>query len=288
MPISIEPTIRRMNRQDLNLAIDWAAGEGWNPGLMDAGPFMGADPQGFFLAELEGKAVGSLSAVAYDSRFGFVGLYIVRPEYRGQGHGRRLFRAGLDYLGSRTIGLDGVPAQQETYRRYGFDAAYRTFRYEGTARLGSPLAAAESSGALVDLRSIPLDDLAAYDVHVFPSPRPTFLEAWIRQPGTAALGALRSGRLAGYGVLRPCRVGYKIGPLAADDEGVAEILFEGLLAQVPGEKVYLDTPEPNRAATGLAERHGMTPVFNTARMYRGTPPTVDLERTFGVTTLELG
>jgi hypothetical protein len=42
------------------------------------------------------------------------------------------------------------------------------------------------------------------------------------------------------------------------------------------------------AAADLAKRHGMKPIFDTARMYRGAPPATDLTRTFGVTTLELG
>ena len=33
------------------------------------------------------------------------------------------------------------------------------------------------------------------------------------------------GELVGYGVLRECHQGYKIGPLFADDEDVADSLF---------------------------------------------------------------
>src|SRR3712207_6914266 len=32
--------------------LDWAAAEGWNPGLRDADAFWAADPDGFMLAEL--------------------------------------------------------------------------------------------------------------------------------------------------------------------------------------------------------------------------------------------
>jgi len=287
MQTSTKLSVRPMTRQDVGMVLDWAAAEGWNPGVMDTEPFFAADPAGFLLAELDGEAVGSLSAVAYDASFGFVGLYIVRPDRRGRGYGRMLFQAGLDYLDGRTIGLDGVPAQQENYRCLGFQFDYRTFRYAGTSGPGIPRAS-DVPATFVDLRSFALDELVAYDAQVFRASRPAFLEAWVRQPGTTALGVLRLGRLAGYGVLRPCRVGYKIGPLFADDEFLAEALFEGLLTTVPGKTVYLDVPEPNQAGTDLAKRHGMKPAFDTARMYRGTPPAVDLARTFGVTTLELG
>jgi ribosomal protein S18 acetylase RimI-like enzyme len=279
--------IRQMSPPDLEQTLEWAAAEGWNPGLHDVHPFLAADPSGFFLGQVDREPVGSFSAVAYGQSYGFLGLYIVRPEFRGRRFGAALWNAGLDYLGSRTIGLDGVVAQQDNYRRKGFEIAYRTFRYEGTA--GKERSAiASSSLNLVDLRSISPADLAAYDAQLFPAPRPNFLQAWVRQPGTSALGLIGDAGLTACGVARPCRTGYRIGPLFADDPSLAQLLFNALTSTIPGQTVYLDVPEPNRAAASLADRHGMKPVFETARMYRGPAPAVDLNRVFGVTSLELG
>jgi hypothetical protein len=89
-------------------------------------------------------------------------------------------------------------------------------------------------------------------------------------------------------VLRACQSGHKIGPLFADDEHIADDLFTSLIAAVPGETVFLDVPEANPAAVALARRHGMSSVFETARMYTKTPPDVPLARVFGVTSFELG
>lgn len=280
------PRLRSMRRTEVQLALDWAAAEGWNPGRFDAEPFWAADPQGFFLAEVDGRPAGSIAAVAYDERFGFAGLYVVRPQLRGGRCGVELGRAALDYLGSRTIGLDGVPAKQENYHRLGFRPAYKTVRHEGVAR--AIFRSADSAAELVDLRRIPRAVLAGYDRTFFPAPRPDFLEAWIRQPGSAALGVIRQDRLAGYAVARPCRAGYKIGPLAADEPMLAEVLLEAIVEVLSGETFYLDAPEPNRAAAALAARYQMRPVFETIRMYRGPAPEIDLDRVFGVTTLELG
>jgi hypothetical protein len=96
------------------------------------------------------------------------------------------------------------------------------------------------------------------------------------------------GELAGYGVIRRCREGFKIGPLFADGPDWAAALFHALIAQVSGQVFYLDVPEVNKAAIALAEGHGMTRVFETARMYTQTPPALPLDRIFGVTTFELG
>jgi ribosomal protein S18 acetylase RimI-like enzyme len=273
--------VRRMTEADLALALEWAAAEGWNPGLHDAHCFHAADPQGFFLGERDGVPIGCVSAVRYGSGFGFLGLYIVKAEHRGQGFGLELWRAALDHLGDRMIGLDGVVAQQENYRKSGFRLAFRNIRQKGRGGGAAP-------PGLTDLPAIPIEEILRHDETAFPAPRADFLRSWIGQPQAVALGIVNARRLTGYGVLRACREGFKIGPLFADDEETADRLFAGLMARAPGAPVLLDTPEANPAAVALAARYGMTPVFGTARMYKNGTPQMGLERCFGVTTFELG
>jgi hypothetical protein len=197
----------------------------------------------------------------------------------------RTWRAGMARLGTRNIGLDGVLAQQDNYRKSGFALAYRNVRYQGAA----PRPASPPPGLqIASLGDIAFAALAAYERPLFPVPRETFLRCWIAQPGSIGRAAIRDGAPAGYGVIRPCQNGFKIGPLFADDPSIAEALFVNLASSVGAGPVFLDTPEPNRAAVALAERHGMTPVFETARMYTKGAPAVDLGRVFGVTTFELG
>ena len=114
-----------MRRDELPFAIDLAAREGWNPGVYDAESFFAADPGAFLIGELQGEPVGCISAVSYAGRYGFVGLYIVRPEFRGHGHGMRLWEAAMVRLRGHNIGLDGVVAQQANYARSGFHLAHR-------------------------------------------------------------------------------------------------------------------------------------------------------------------
>jgi GNAT superfamily N-acetyltransferase len=273
--------VRRMSRDELDLALDWAAAEGWNPGLYDAESFYAIDPDGFFLAERAGEPLGCICAVAYDETFGYVGLFIVRPPYRGQGVGLQLLNVALQHVQTRNVGLDAAIAMQKTYRRYGFKFAYRVIRHRC-------IGGGESPFDVTELASVPFDEIAHYDATVFPTSRATFLSCWIAQPRSASLAVLRRQKLAGYGVLRACREGYKIGPLFADDPKAADTLFQGLCAQAPGAPIFLDAPEANPAAIELVKRRGMTPVFDTARMYtRGTPPG-RLDRCYGVTTFELG
>lgn len=274
---------RTMTAADLALVLDWAAAEGWNPGRHDAACFRAVDPDGFIVGELDGTPATSISVVNYDDRFSFLGLYIARPELRGHGYGWRTWLAGMAHGGTRNIGLDGVVAQQDNYTKSGFNLAYRNIRFTGRAEGGS----ARPDSRIISLAQVPFETLAAYDRRLFPAARDGFLRAWIGQKEHVALGLVEDGALAGYGVLRPCRDGSKIGPLFADREDAANTLFGALCALAEGP-LHLDVPEANPAAVTLAERRGMEPVFETARMYTGPAPAVDLSRIFGVTSFELG
>ena len=260
-------TIRTMTPDEIGLALDWAAAEGWNPGLYDAAPFLAADPEGFLIGLLEDEPVAMISAVRDGTTFGFLGFYLVRPYRRGQGYGWAIWQAAMARLAGRTIGLDGVLAQQDNYRRSGFQLADRHVRYQGQ---GQPAPAPEPADGT---RTIPLTawsfaSLAADDRAFFPTERYAFLQRWIAQPQTLALGLRHGDHLLGYGVRRACREGYKIGPLFADTPDAAEALFGALCARLPASApVFLDTPASNPAALALAlaERHGDGPHVRRSR-----------------------
>ncbi|MEM9264075.1 MAG: GNAT family N-acetyltransferase [Cyanobacteria bacterium P01_F01_bin.13] len=272
-----------MTRHELNLAIDWAASEGWNPGLHDADCFYGADPTGFLMGFLEDEPIASISAVKYGKSFGFIGFYIVRPGFRGQGYGLAIWNAALDYLKDCNIGLDGVVAQQENYVKSGFGLAYRNIRYQGIGN------GEVDASDCVSLDALPIETVLEYDRRFFPEVRSHFTQCWIAQPNSHAIGVVQAQTLMGYGVLRPCRSGYKIGPLFANTAAIGDKIFRTLVAKVPkGSPFYLDVPEANSDALALAKRHGMTHVFETARMYTQGAPELPLKRIFGVTTFELG
>jgi GNAT superfamily N-acetyltransferase len=275
--------IRVMRPDEISTAVDWAAAEGWNPGLADAPCFAAADPQGFLVGELDGAPAATVSCINYGASFSFLGFYIVRQDLRGRGYGLRLWKAAIAHAGGRVIGLDGVVAQQQNYRKSGFELAYANIRYGGAI-----VAPDRPQANVIDLSEVPLATVETYDATVFPAPRSAFLRAWIHAPGHVGCALVRDDRLAGFGVIRPCRTGYKIGPLAADDRVTAEIVLSALVAKVGGGQIFLDIPGINRDAIALAEDLGLAPVFETARMYTGAIPPLRLDRIFGVTTFELG
>ncbi len=279
-------TIRSMRGDEVEtIAIEFAAREGWNPGLHDAASFVAADPGGFLVAEIQGRPVGCIGAVSYAGRFGFIGLYIVAPAWRGQGIGRRLWDAGMARLAGSLIGLDGVPAQQDYYHRNGFELAWRNLRFAGAAQR----AAGSAPAAIVPLSSVDFAALCDDDRRVFPAPREAFLRCWILQRDATGLAWMAQGRLEGWGLIRRCRQGHKIGPLVADDPAIASALYAALCRSVPaGDTVFLDVPMPNGDALALAKANRLQSVFETARMYTGSAPACELQRVYGITSFELG
>jgi Acetyltransferase (GNAT) domain/Acetyltransferase (GNAT) family len=289
---AVAMSIRSATLDELRILVGWAAGEGWEPGPHDADAFHAADPAGFLIGWQDGEPIAGISFVRYDPAWAFLGLYIVRPQFRGRGHGMTIWHAAMAMREGRSVGLDGVVARQADYARSGFALIRRNVRYAGVAPMG--FASGEVPGkALPDLlpaASVPFEGLARLDRTAFPADRPKFLRAWISLPGHVGLVATdRGGEPNGYGVIRPIRDGWKVGPLVAPDDTTAERLFPALAASAqPGDRLLLDVPEPNTAAVRLAERHGMTPVFETARMVAGPPPDEPIERIFGITSFELG
>jgi hypothetical protein len=279
-----------MTRSEVDVLVDWAAKEGWNPGLHDADVFWATDPEAFVAADLEGELIGGASTTAYEGQYGFMGFFIVRPEFRGRGLGNILAHAICERMTARLeqgapVGIDGVFDMQPYYATLGFRFSHRNIRYRLDVPDGVP---AESAAAVVSLSDVPFDEVETYDRMCFPAPRRVFLERWIAQAGAQCYGLLRGGRLAGYGVVRKCGEGCKAGPLFADDGEAAEALFSALLPFAAGGPLFLDAPENNPAAIALVERHGMDAVFGCARMYLVALPQVDENRVFGVTTFELG
>lgn len=280
MNLSIKP----MSRADLDVALGWARDEGWNPGLDDAGAFYAQDPSGFLMGWLGTVRVGCISVVKYGSDFAFLGLYIVHPAHRGKGYGKAIWDAGIASAAGRTIGLDGVVAQQHNYRKSGFVFAHKSARWGGSLR------------GLVTTRSFvrpiagaDLDAVLAYDRKHVAAHREPFIKAWLApSPSRQTEGYFEGGTLRGYGSIRRCVDGWKIGPLFADTPAIAETLLATLVTPAATDNIFIDIPEPNRAAVEMARRLGLTPAFETARMYLGPAPDLPLDEIFGITTLELG
>lgn len=277
--------MRRATRPEVDVLIDWAANEGWNPGVHDAEAFWRADHEGFYVSLLNGEMVAGISVVGCSDQeptAGFLGLYIVHPDHRGKGYGKALWDFALSQAPYALIGLDGVVASQKNYESEGFEYLYPQYRYHGVRLPGyrDPL--------LHPLGLAVIPDYVALEHEVTGLHRPQFVRAWVESRGLEGDVLVDDLGATAIGAIRPCRQGYKIGPLYANNPDQARLVLDGLLSYANGRDVYWDIPGPNTAAREIAESLGMTPMFETARMWRGGVPPHRVESIYGVTTFELG
>ncbi|MFA5012876.1 MAG: GNAT family N-acetyltransferase [Ignavibacteria bacterium] len=274
--------VRNAALHELSIFTDYARKEGWNPGLNDIMSFWESDNRGFFVGLLDNTPIATISCVKYDDNFAFMGFYIVRSEYREHGYGIKIWDNALEYACDINIGLDGVLAQQQNYERSGFKLAYKNIRFEGLNNVVSGF------DKTVDFDESLFDELNSYDNKHFLSDRRGFLKVWFKN-AKAVKVKLHGSKATGFGVIRECFSGYKIGPVFADDKNTAEAIITDLLKSIPiGEKFYLDVPAVNKRAIRICEKMYMKKVFETVRMYNKYIPDVPVNNVFGVTTFELG
>lgn len=283
MKISYE--IKTASFADIHKMLDLAAAEGWNPGLDDAVSFQQIDPQGFFVGYLDNQFISCVSNVKYSDKDSFIGLYIVKPEFRGQGFGKAIWDHAMNYSADQNIGLDGVIDQQENYKKSGFKFAFQNERFCLESNNFSP----KLSEYIISATHIPMYKIVEYDADFVPCQRQAFLISWLCAPHAKSLVFYDEKKIKGYGVIRKCRAGYKIGPLFADKPEIADQLFVALCSLFEKvQPIYLDIIEGNFAAIELVNRYKLCKVFSTARMYTKSVPSFPMDKIFGLTTFEVG
>jgi ribosomal-protein-alanine N-acetyltransferase len=319
--------IRPLEPAQIPLVTAWARQEGFMPGNGDVAIYRQTDRQGIWVGWLNDRPIGCIAGVRYNDAYGFIGLFIVRPDQRGQGYGIRLWRHALEHLSDvRCIGLEAAPDRIADYASWGFQPASPTQRWQlhapadpdldGSIALKAagnldsqadqPAARASPDPSLclktipseaqplelVTAAALPEAALQAYDASHEATPRPHFLRDWLRHPaGTVWALIDPQQQCHGFGRIRPCQLpqgqGWRIGPLIADSPPLAERLLVQLLQHHPGA-VLIDAPGANPAAAKLLRSRGFAVVGETLRMYRGPIPQLPLQDVFGLACLELG
>jgi len=283
----MEYIIRQASRQELDILVDWATKEGWNPGIDDAEVFWKTDPEGFVALEVGGKMIGGGSIVSYSGKFGFMGFFMVKPEFRSKGWGTKLWYWRRDKLLSRLdkgapIGMDGVFVMQPFYAKGGFVFSHRDLRMEG---IGTAMSFSEK---VVQVNANDFDKINGFDLNVFGYNRKAFIEGWLSIKSGKAFKYVERGEVKGYGMVRKCQKGYKVGPLFAESYDIANELFKAMSSVAHCEAIYLDVPEINTDGMELAKNYNLKECFGCARMYYNQAPKLPYNKIFGVTSFELG
>ncbi|WP_299553325.1 GNAT family N-acetyltransferase [Seonamhaeicola sp.] len=279
--------LKKLNKNGLKTLVGWAKKEGWNPGEHDFDVFWKTDPDGYYGFYSENELIAGGAVISYNQEFGFMGLFIVHPDFRGQGIGKKLWYLRRDLLLGRlkdgaAIGMDGVVDMQPFYEKGGFNIAFRDERYECVGQKTSV------SSAVSTIEAEDFGKLADYDLECFGYKREAFLKHWLMLPDSKSYKFSENNEIKGFAVIRKVNSGFKIGPLFADHDAIAEALYKACLNSAIGASVYLDIPVINKGAMDLVKTYNAKYVFECARMYYGKPPKTAIDKVYGITTFELG
>jgi GNAT superfamily N-acetyltransferase len=238
---------------------------GWNQTSTDWERFLRASPEGCFVAEVDGKVVGTATTIVYEGHLAWIGMVLVDPDYRGRGIGTELLEKTIDYLDAHripTMKLDATPQGKPIYARLGFAAEYEIERWE--LRRAAEAATAPAASAPAGL-----EEILRVDREVFGADRGDLLRSLDREAPAFTLATHLHGRLTGYALGRRGSRADQLGPWMARDEASARELLEEFLRRSGRETIFLDCLKENPFARPLLHQRGFRFSRPLTRMYRG-------------------
>ena len=258
--------IRCMRPGDLRRGVELSRCVNWNQLPNDWQRFLTLGRQGCFVAEYEGRVVGTVTTINYKNRFGWVGMVIVDPIMRRKGIGTKLLEWGIEYLeeiGVETVKLDATPQGRLLYDTMGFRDEYGAARWEGLVPEVKPPARA------VRLETKDIQAISELDTPLFGADRRQVIALYMEHYPERCLVVRSDDGVEGYLCGRPGHDAEHIGPWVAKDRDVAEDLLLTRLADCTGERVFVDTVDPCPASSAILDNLGFKIQRPFIRMYRG-------------------
>ncbi len=289
--------IRLLQEKDIPTVTLWARNEGFAPGKGDVDIYRNTDSQGLWVGCINSLPISCIAGVKYNSNYGFIGLFIVREDFRGHGYGVKLWQHVINNLSDVTcLGIEAATYLIDDYQSWGFIPSSITTRWQLSRLDNSILRNYDQSKSeqfrVLENAQIPYNIIQDYDKNKENTPRPHFLSDWLLNKSGTVLAVLgENAQCFGFARIRPCLlkegIGHRIGPLIAETPSIAILLLETLISRYPGV-ILIDSPGANLEANSLFRSLGFKSISHTVRMYRGEQPSISLEEVYGLACLELG
>lgn len=269
-------SIRQLLPVDLAILFDFALAEGWVSTQIEFSSFLKNSPGGCFAYDDRGQVLGGIMTYRHTDT-AWLGNFIVKPEYRGQGIGSGLLGRALKYLdagGVETVYLCAAQKAVDLYERYGFTIISEIRRW-----IRQPMKMPDANNiAYLDNRPNP-KYLFKLDAYCWGDRRPSligqlsFLRRHICVPGGYAL----------YENSDMCLVG----PWYANESSpeVGRLIMSKLLKINCRKTVVLDSVSLNKSANFLLDSFGFRPAAVNYLMFRGARPKIVFDKIFALASL---
>lgn len=267
--------IRQMTHDDIPFGMELKTLAGWNQVEADWRALLGYTPDGCFVAEWEGRPIGTSTTTIHEGKVGWIGMVLVHPEFRRLGIGKALLKhciAWLQQRGIPSIKLDATPAGKTVYVPLGFRDEYELERVETVATVMNAEGGAVKVGC--DVEAILELDREAFGVSRKPvlqrlaGEHPDF--CWTTSTSSSPIQNQKSKikNSSGFLLARPGANAWHLGPWVARAPEVAEALLCACLTRLAGQRIFADVPV-NHPARQLVTRYGFKPQRPLTRMWLG-------------------
>lgn len=257
--------IRGLTVADIPFGMRLKQQAGWNQVEADWKRLLDLQPDGCFLAELDGRPAGTVTTCRF-GRVAWVAMMLVDESLRGRGIGRSLMRHALDDLdskGARTIRLDATPLGRPLYESLGFTAESILTRYHGVLPPADqpPDLPVPPNGKIVA-------EIAELDRQVSGTDRGRLIGRLFEEHPDSLRVVIESATLGGYLLARPGSRATRIGPCIATKHA-GPLLLADARRRYAAETITMDIPAENGPASATAASWGLTITGQLTRMGRG-------------------
>jgi ribosomal protein S18 acetylase RimI-like enzyme len=270
-----------MRESDIEFVYTMCSVEEWNHSRRSVERLFGYEPNGCFVAEIEGRRVGHVFSFSY-GKVGWVGMLIVDKEYRRRSVGTVLMKRAMSYLldlGVETIKLEAVPEISSLYRRLGFIYEFDSLRFERVNKKDD-----QSTDLHVrPIRKNEITKIAEFDQQFFGADRTLVLsQLYEDNPELCFISHMKS-EIIGYIMCYEVETGYRIGPWICTPRypSVAkELILKCTETIGANAKLYVGVPAVNEKAVKILHDLDFEQYSKSIRMYYGKK--IENERVEGI------
>lgn len=259
--------IRILSEEHLPFAIRLTDTMSWNLTEEDFRFMIDLEPDGCFIALVDGEPVGLATTIAF-GEIGWIGNVIVEKNYRNQGVGSRLVKHGVNYLMGRAVKTVAIYAYENAvpfYRRLGFksDLDFIVLEGEGVSK--------QSARSTRRAEDRDLSSILALDSLCFGGSRERLLKQWFSGNANLCYVGYKAERLSGFVFARRYDEMVEVGPLvcAPDSVDVADDLLCTVLGQLEGLEIHLCVSEKAEDVLSVLKGLDFAERFRVVRMFRG-------------------
>jgi len=255
--------IRVMSLHDLESVFRIVDSMHWGYFDYDIKRMINFDPEGNFVAVDQDRIIG-VNFSSHASDFGFIGPVIVLEEFRGKKIGEDLMTSAIDHLKHMhvtTIELDSVFPAAPLYRRLGFIDKYFSYRLRKV--LNWPIQPIQKFDKSMT------DELLAFNYKMTGLDRSNHLRKFCEE-FPDSIYVIKNDKLQAYGLVRPRTENmFWLGPLVAEVDDIALILFDKICGLYSGQTLALGVPENKRRLIHHLRAQNFIHTIPALRMYLG-------------------